>query len=159
MARSSGGGGITACVLVGVFLAAQHGHHGHGLLASLDSAGASPIGASAAIRYARAQIGKPYEWGAEGPRSFDCSGLTMMAERAAGHSIPRTSEGQWADLRHVSHPRPGDLVLMRGASFEVSPGHVGIVIGHGDMVEAPGTGLKVRIASYHGRGVIGFVRP
>jgi len=72
---------------------------------------ASP--AATAIRYALAQLGKPYQWGAEGPRSFDCSGLTMRAYQAAGISIPRVARDQYA-LGHrlpLRRLRPGDLVF------------------------------------------------
>ena len=53
------------------------------------------------MNYAEAQLGKPYLWGATGPDAFDCSGLVMMAYRAAGVNIPRTSEAQWKKLPRV----------------------------------------------------------
>ncbi|HCU91816.1 MAG TPA: hypothetical protein DHU96_03400 [Actinobacteria bacterium] len=69
------------------------------------------------IAYARAQIGKPYQFGATGPDAFDCSGLTMMAYRAAGITIPRTSQQQWAFGKQIppGQVRPGDLVFFAGA--------------------------------------------
>ena len=118
--------------------------------------------ASAAIAFARQQIGKPYLWGGTGPDAFDCSGLTMMAYRAAGVDIPRTADEQWLWGPQVSpsQVQPGDLVFFAGGDGTVSaPGHVGIVIGHGLMIDAPSPGLQVRIEPYTNSGAVGFTRP
>jgi peptidoglycan DL-endopeptidase CwlO len=118
--------------------------------------------AAAAIAYAEAQIGKPYLWGGTGPDAFDCSGLVMMAYRAAGIDIPRTSQEQWAWGPRIkpSQVQPGDLVFFVGSDGTVkSPGHVGIVIGGGLMVEAYATGYPIRIAPYTDRDPVGFTRP
>ena len=115
-----------------------------------------------AISYAEQQLGKPYLWGGTGPDAFDCSGLVMMAYRAAGINIARTSQAQWATEVKVpaSQAEPGDLVFFAGADGTTTdPGHVGIVIGDGKMVEAYATGFPIRISSYQGRGAIGFTRP
>ncbi len=117
---------------------------------------------SAAIAFAEEQLGKPYQWGGTGPDSFDCSGLVMEAYRAAGIDIPRTSEEQWAWGPRVSASKvqPGDLVFFVGADGTVaSPGHVGLVIGGGMMIEAFATGFPIRIAPYGGRDPVGFTRP
>jgi cell wall-associated NlpC family hydrolase len=114
------------------------------------------------IAFARAQIGKPYLWGGTGPDAFDCSGLVMMAYRTAGIDIPRTSEVQWTWGPGVApgHEQPGDLVFFAGADgTTTSPGHVGLVIGNGLMIEAYSTGFPIRIATYAGRGSVGFTRP
>ena len=79
--------------------------------------GLLPAGiAGRVIAYALAQLGKPYQWGGTGPDAFDCSGLTMMAYRAAGISIPRTSQQQWVFGKQIpaSQVRPGDLVFFAG---------------------------------------------
>jgi len=118
--------------------------------------------AATAIAYAKQQLGKPYLWGGTGPDSFDCSGLVMMAYRAAGIDLPRTSEQQWARGPRVSpsQVRPGDLVFFAGSDGTVtSPGHVGLVIGGGLMIEAYGTGYPIRIAPYGDRQPVGFTRP
>jgi cell wall-associated NlpC family hydrolase len=118
--------------------------------------------AQTAIAYAEAQIGKPYLWGGTGPDAFDCSGLVMMAYRAAGVDIPRTSQQQWAWGPRISpsQVQPGDLVFFVGADgTQLAPGHVGIVIGRGLMVEAYATGFPIRIAPYTGRDPVGFTRP
>jgi cell wall-associated NlpC family hydrolase len=115
-----------------------------------------------AISYAEQQIGKPYLWGGTGPDAFDCSGLVMMAYRAAGIVIPRTSEVQWTFGPRVSEAQaePGDLVFFAGSDGTVtSPGHVGLVIGNGQMIEAFATGFPIRIATYTDRDPVGFTRP
>ncbi|WP_169806978.1 C40 family peptidase [Actinomadura macra] len=115
------------------------------------------------ITYAKAQLGKPYIWGAEGPDSFDCSGLTMMAYRAAGISIPRTSQTQYRHGRRIQPgtEQPGDLVFFHPG--DSGPEHVGIVYApnNGTMITAPHTGAKVRYQSYknYPGGPLGFTRP
>jgi len=125
--------------------------------------GHAPNGAaSSAIAFAEAQLGKPYQWGATGPDQFDCSGLVMMAYRSAGVLIPRTSQEQWAWGPQIpaSEAEPGDLVFFVGADgTPTSPGHVGIVIGGGKMIEAYATGFPIRVAPYGSRNPIGFTRP
>ena len=115
-----------------------------------------------AIAYAEQQLGKPYLWGGTGPDAFDCSGLVMMAYRAAGIDIPRTSEQQWAWGPRIkaSQVQPGDLVFFAGADgTPAAPGHVGLVIGGGMMIEAYATGYPIRVAPYSGRDPVGFTRP
>jgi peptidoglycan DL-endopeptidase CwlO len=124
--------------------------------------GGLPAAVSTAIAYAEQQLGKPYQWGATGPDAFDCSGLVMMAYRAAGINIPRTSEAQWAFGPRFasSQAQPGDLVFFAGADgTPAAPGHVGLVIGNGLMIEAYATGFPVRIAPYGDRDPVGFTRP
>ena len=110
---------------------------------------------ASAVTYAEDQLGKPYLFGGTGPAAFDCSGLVMMAYRAAGVTIPRTSQQQWKLLPHVpaSKVLPGDLVFFAGGDGTVkAPGHVGLVIGKNTMIEAYATGhadprLRVRHAA------------
>ncbi len=117
---------------------------------------------ASAISFARTQLGKPYLWGGTGPDAFDCSGLVMMAYRSAGVNIPRTAEEQWVWGPRIAsgHEEPGDLIFFAGADgTTTSPGHVGMVIGHGMMIEAFATGFPIRIAPYRSRGAVGFSRP
>ncbi|HSF27233.1 MAG TPA: NlpC/P60 family protein [Actinomycetes bacterium] len=100
--------------------------------------------AAAAVKFAYAQLGDRYSWGAAGMSRWDCSGLTMMAYRAAGVSLPHSSRGQAGTVRSIprSQLKPGDLV------FFYSPiSHVGIYIGGGKMIDAPHPGASVRITS------------
>jgi uncharacterized protein YycO len=115
-----------------------------------------------AIAFAQAQLGKMYQWGGTGPDTFDCSGLVMAAYRAAGIFIPRTSQAQWTWGPRISASQvePGDLVFFAGSDGTTqSPGHVGLVIGGGKMIEAFATGFPIRIAPYTGRDPVGFTRP
>jgi peptidoglycan DL-endopeptidase CwlO len=117
--------------------------------------------ARAAVRYAMAQLGDPYRWGATGPDSFDCSGLTSSAYRAAGVAIPRVSWAQWGAGPHVhlAHLLPGDLVFFADVpSDPATIHHVGIYIGNGLMVHAPHTGDVVRVASVWRSGYAGATR-
>jgi peptidoglycan DL-endopeptidase CwlO len=118
--------------------------------------------ASEAIAYARAQIGKPYEYGAAGPDAFDCSGLMMRAFQAAGIDIPRTSEQQyaWGSPIPASQVRPGDLVFFTGDPIDPPPGHVGIVVGPGMMIDALETGTPVQEQPFSAAGIpTGFTDP
>ncbi len=121
------------------------------------SGGTRATGAAAeAVGFAMAQIGKPYVWGAVGPSSYDCSGLTSAAWAAAGHPIPRTSQAQWAGLTRVSlsSARPGDLIIYYNDAT-----HVGMYIGGGQMVHAPRPGRSVTTAPAASMPVLGVVRP
>ncbi|MCX5142343.1 MULTISPECIES: C40 family peptidase [unclassified Streptomyces] len=99
--------------------------------------------AAEAVAFAYTALGKPYVWGATGPSSFDCSGLTQAAWRAAGVSLPRTTYTQINAGQRVprSELAPGDLVF-----FYSGISHVGLYIGNGQMIHAPRPGAPVRIA-------------
>jgi peptidoglycan DL-endopeptidase CwlO len=135
----------------------------------LDALTTQNAAVATAIKYAEAQIGKPYLFGGTGPDAFDCSGLVMMAYRAAGIDIPRTAlqQWQWGPRVTASAASPGDLVFFAGADgTPTMPGHVGLVIGKNTMIEAYATGFPVRIAHFgtadsapDERQVVGFTRP
>jgi len=109
-----------------------------------------------AVEFATQQIGKPYEWGAQGPKSYDCSGLTSQAWLHAGHGIPRTSQEQWKQLKHVDvqDMRPGDLII-----YFDDASHVGMYIGDGAIVHAPRPGRTVTITGAGSMPILGVVRP
>lgn len=113
-------------------------------------------GASTAVQAAMSRRGMPYQWGAQGPDSFDCSGLTMWAWQRAGVSIPRTSSAQYRGLPNVprSEIRPGDLLF-----FGDPIHHVGMYIGDGQMVEAPYSGQPVRVNDIQRPDYVGAARP
>ncbi|MFI6695760.1 NlpC/P60 family protein [Streptomyces sp. NPDC050433] len=109
-----------------------------------------------ALAYAVEQIGKPYRWGAEGPESYDCSGLTSRAWTRAGVSVPRTSQEQWAELPRVklSELRPGDLVV-----YFPKATHVAMYLGDGQVVHAPRPGARVKVSPLASNPLLGAVRP
>ncbi|MEV5428325.1 NlpC/P60 family protein [Streptomyces sp. NPDC052701] len=109
-----------------------------------------------AVEYALAQTGKPYRWGAEGPKAYDCSGLTSQAWAAAGRDVPRTSQQQWKQLERVDvqDMRPGDLVL-----YFDDASHVGMYIGDGSIVHAPRPGRAVTVTGAGSMPILGVVRP
>jgi cell wall-associated NlpC family hydrolase len=101
-----------------------------------------------AIDFAYQQLGEPYVWGAAGPDSWDCSGLTMGAWQAAGVSLPHYSVAQYYATTPVTYGdlRPGDLIFWGTSSSDPDTiFHVGMYIGGGQMIHAPRTGKDVEI--------------
>jgi cell wall-associated NlpC family hydrolase/outer membrane murein-binding lipoprotein Lpp len=100
--------------------------------------------ADKAVAFAYAQLGKPYQYGATGPDSYDCSGLVMAAWASAGVNIPRDTYEQWAALPHipVSQMQPGDLIIYDGE------GPVAMYVGDGYIIDAPHTGADVERIPY-----------
>ncbi|MFD8973118.1 MULTISPECIES: C40 family peptidase [Streptomyces] len=125
-----------------------------GILGDLKT-GATARGKKA-VEFATAQVGKPYIWGAEGPDSYDCSGLTQLAWGKAGLPIPRTSQEQWRLLPRVDikDMRPGDLIV-----YFKDASHIGMYIGKGAIVHAPRPGRNVTIAGAGSMEILGVVRP
>jgi hypothetical protein len=110
--------------------------------------------AAVAVRFALGQLGKPYRWGTDRPRSYDCSGLVQTAYCAAGVALPRVSRQQYGAGRHVrlTALQAGDLLFYAdGPRDPRTIGHVG----SGRMVEAPRPGRTVRIASIWSPGLLG----
>ena len=108
-------------------------------------------GADAAIAFARAQLGEPYVWGADGPDSWDCSGLTMRAWEAGGIALPHYSVAQYDQSTPISPAdlRPGDLLFWSTSSSPSGIHHVALYVGDGMMIEAPRTGVPVREISMY----------
>jgi cell wall-associated NlpC family hydrolase len=97
-----------------------------------------------AFHIAQSEKGAPFAWGATGPDSFDCSGLTRYAYRRAGAHLPRTAEDQYDYARHIRPDRRhvGDLVFFH---YGDDIYHVGFYAGHGDVLHAPKSGEVVRL--------------
>lgn len=125
-----------------------------GILDEID--GKATAQGKKAVAYVTAQLGKPYEWGAEGPDTFDCSGLTSQAWAAAGEPIPRTSQEQWKQLKSVDMKdmRPGDLII-----YNDDASHVAMYVGDGAIVHAPRPGRTVTIAGAGSMPILAVVRP
>ncbi|MFD8548539.1 NlpC/P60 family protein [Streptomyces sp. NPDC059649] len=121
-----------------------------------STGGSQSTKAQQALAFARAQIGKPYVWGATGPSSYDCSGLTQAAWKAAGVDLPRTTWDQVKVGQRVATKdlQPGDLVF-----FFDDISHVGMYIGGGKMIHAPHPGANVREESIYYMPIYGSVRP
>jgi cell wall-associated NlpC family hydrolase len=127
------------------------------------AAAAPNAAAQVAVDFARAQLGVPFRWGGDGPGEggFDCSGLTHAAYQAAGIQLPRTAQTQYQAGTHLPPGAPlvrGDLVFFGTSPAHVT--HVGMVIGPGQMIDAPHTGALVRIEPYTARPTyLGATRP
>jgi cell wall-associated NlpC family hydrolase len=116
--------------------------------------------AATAVRFALAQLGTPYLWGGEGPGGFDCSGLVQAAYQAAGIALPRVAQQQYdagPRLQPGQALLAGDLVFFGADTDHVS--HVGIVVGPGEMVDAPHAGATVRRESFNWPDYLGATRP
>jgi cell wall-associated NlpC family hydrolase len=146
---------VGSALALGVGIAVLSGHGA----AAMSGVRAPGRAAAEAIAYAQRQIGLPYLWGGTGPGAFDCSGLVMEAYASAGVHIARTSQDQWVTEPHVSSPQPGDLVFYPGADGTwTAPGHVALVVGGGQMIEAYGTGYPIREVPIR-PGMVGYTQP
>ena len=125
--------------------------------ASSSSTAAAPSAAAqTAVDTARAQVGKAYRYGAAGPDSYDCSGLTQYAYRSAGIELPHSSRSQSELGTPVNRADllPGDLVF-----FYEPVSHVGIYVGNGQIVHAANPSTDVQMAPVFSMPVSGAVRP
>jgi cell wall-associated NlpC family hydrolase len=123
------------------------------------SAATPPLASGArgrAVAFAYAQIGKPYQWGADGPGSYDCSGLITAAWQTAGIFLPHNAARQYSAVAHISRGQlqPGDLVF-----YYSNIQHVAMYVGDGNVVHAPNTGDHVRVEHIDNAPVQGYGRP
>lgn len=150
---------VVSAVFVGVVIVqSTHGHLLPRVSAGASSAAPSPAAAHA-VDFAQAHLGDPYVWGATGPDSFDCSGLTLEAYDG---SIPRTSEEQWAALPHVSGAdlQPGDLVFSYwNVDNQAAPNHVQIYVGGGYVIGADTVNVERTPLSTDAGHIVGYARP
>ena len=135
----------------------------------LDDIGSSPVGQAAAAM-AMSLVGSRYVYGAEGPNSFDCSGLAYYIFKQLGYTIARGSSGQYKNsgkFVSASEIEPGDLVFFFDPKFDGSGGtlpttHMGIYVGNGQFVHASTTSYRVQYdnlyGSYYTPYIVGFKR-
>ncbi|MEV4758697.1 C40 family peptidase [Micromonospora sp. NPDC049559] len=138
-------------------LRSASGRPGEALLALPTGPPDLPPGAAAtAVRFAYAQLGKPYRWAAEGPDGYDCSGLTLAAWAVAGVRLPHNAARQFGAVRRIGRAdlRPGDLVF-----YYRDIHHVAIYVGDGRIIHAPKPGDRVRLDRADYQPVAGYGRP
>jgi cell wall-associated NlpC family hydrolase len=156
----SNGGGKAATLRRAVLAYNHSSSYADEVMALSSVYGGQYGGSSEAVRVAMTQLGVPYLWGGEIPYlAFDCSGLVQWTYRTLGITLPRTSQEQWATLRHLpagATPAPGDLVFFGPAD---GPTHVGIYVGNGMMIDAPHTGAVVRVEPYRWSDYLGAALP
>ena len=111
-------------------------------LATRDEPGALSIDRALILAEARRSLGLPYRLGGTSDRGLDCSGLVQRAYARAGIRVPRTSRAQFEALPRVDEARPGDLLFFATAGGRQAS-HVGIYLGDGEMIHAPGRGRRV----------------
>ena len=132
--------------------------------ADIPHSGGRPAGqvAATAIAFAKAQLGKPYQWGAAGPDAYDCSGLVYAAYAAAGIRLGRTTY-QWQQdgpVVPLSQIQPGDLLFSAGSDgTPANPGHVVMYLGDGQVIQAPQTGQDVQVDPVDLASVVVATRP
>ncbi|HEX6988469.1 MAG TPA: bifunctional lytic transglycosylase/C40 family peptidase [Bacillota bacterium] len=122
----------------------------------------SATAVATAIAFAKAQLGKPYQWGQAGPDAYDCSGLVYAAYAAAGIHLARTTY-QWQQdgaVVPLSQIQPGDLLFSAGSDSTASnPGHVVMYLGGGQVIQAPQAGQDVQTGPLDLGGVVAATRP
>lgn len=109
------------------------------------------------VKFAYAQLGKPYVWAADGPGSYDCSGLVLAAYRTVGVTLYHQTTVQWGEMTHISRSNlePGDVVFYQAGSIH----HVAIYIGNGKVIHAPTEGDHVKISGIDMMTPYGYGRP
>lgn len=121
----------------------------------------SPTGADV-VNEAQQYLGVPYVWGGTSPSGFDCSGFVQYVYNQLGVSLPRTSEEQatvGTPVTSLAAAQPGDLLFFAGSDgTAASPGHVGIYLGNGQMIDAPETGMNVSVQPVSSAGAVVAIR-
>lgn len=122
----------------------------------------SPTSGSAVVSEAERFLGVPYVWGGATPSGFDCSGLVQYVYAQLGVHLPRTTYTQvkvGSPVATLTQAQPGDLVFFAGSDGTLSsPGHVGIYVGSGKMIDAPYTGTVVQVQAVSSGGPVVAIR-
>jgi peptidoglycan DL-endopeptidase CwlO len=147
--------------LVALLLSAGQGGATNGVAAAGEPESGDVTGQDVVTEASQFE-GTPYVWGGSTPQGFDCSGFVQYVYGQLGIQLPRTSEAQaqvGSPVNSLTEAQPGDLVFFAGSDgTAASPGHVGIYVGNGEMIDAPHTGTSVQVQSVSSAGPVVAVR-
>jgi peptidoglycan DL-endopeptidase CwlO len=159
---TSSGGADGDLNLIAMLLSAQEGTGASGTSGADGLSGPDGVTGQDVVDEATQFEGTPYVWGGTSPQGFDCSGFTQYVFGQLGVQLPRTSEEQatvGTPLDSLADATPGDLVFFAGSDGSASsPGHVGIYLGDGEMIDAPHTGTSVQVQAVSSAGPVVAIR-